>query len=95
MKIIVEGTEYEIIKDDYSIFDETEFKELYTDYFNKFDYIAGDYSYNKLRLKGFYDNKNKNVKPINNIKLLDNYLKEQCAYGCKYFVIKKTHNIVK
>jgi uncharacterized protein YutD len=91
MKVIVEGTEYEVIENDRNAFDETEFKELYTDYFKDFDYIVGDYAYNKLRLKGFYDSKNKNVKPINNIKFLDKYIKEQCAYGCKYFVVKKTH----
>ena len=60
-----------------------------TDYFNNFDYIVGDWSYSKLRLKGFYESNNKNVKDINNINNLDNYLNNYCAYGCKYFVLKK------
>ena len=33
-----------------------ELQEKYTDYFYDFDYILGDYAYNKLRLKGFSDN---------------------------------------
>ncbi len=54
----------------------------------------GDYAYNRLRLKGFNDDKNKNANPINNFKFLSKYLEEQCAYGCKYFVLKKTQNVV-
>ena len=26
---------------------------------------------------------------INDIKFLDNYIKDYCAYGCKWFLIKK------
>ena len=53
------------------------------------DYIVGDIAYNKLRLKGFYDEKNKKVKSINNYSNLENYLKENCATDCKYFILKK------
>ena len=33
-----------------------------------FDYIVGDWAYGKVRLKGFYEDDNKNVKSFNNIK---------------------------
>ena len=59
------------------------------EYFNDFDYIVGDWAYGKLRLKGFNDKKNKNFKPINDYQNVDSYIKDCCAYGCKYFILKK------
>ena len=89
-KIIINEISYEIIEDYNEGFDETEFKERYTEYFEGYDYILGDWSYGKLRLKGFCNKKNKFFKKINNYNKKDEYLKEKCSYGCKYFVAKKT-----
>ena len=72
-----------------------ELKSLFTEYFETFDYVLGDYSYGRLRLKGFYESKNKLTKRINDIKYLDDYLKEFCAYQCPYFLIKKQINVEK
>ena len=69
-----------------------ELTEKYTDYFYEYDYILGDYAYNKLRLKGFCDKNNKMFNKINDISTKDNYLKELCAYECNYFLIKKIRN---
>lgn len=80
---------YELIKDYKDGFDYEELKNNYTDYFDNYDYILGDWSYGKLRLKGFCDKKNKEFKDINNIDKLDLYLKNLCSYECKYFLIKK------
>ena len=33
--------------------------------------------------------KNKKCNKINNISLLDDYLKNYCAYNCKWFLLKK------
>jgi uncharacterized protein YutD len=88
-KIKVEEIEYELIKNYNEGYDQEEMMERWTEDFNEFDYVVGDYSYNKLRLKGFYSSKNKKVKDYNNYKNLEAYLKENCAYGCRYFVIKK------
>ena len=74
-------------------FDYEEVKNKYTDYFSKYDYIFGDWAYGKLRLKGFYEANNKNVKELNNIKLLDKYIEENCAYNCKWFLLKKIKEI--
>lgn len=90
-KIIVEEIEYEIITDNRNGFDEEEFKNRYTEYFYDFDYVVGDWAYDKLRLKGFYEDSNPKSKEINKISTLDRYLKDKCAYGCKYFVAKKTN----
>ena len=56
---------------------------------NDYDYIFGDYSYDKLRLKGYYDSKNKKAKTINDIKYLKEYKEKYCNFGAKTFLIKK------
>ena len=81
MTIKVEENEYKLIKDYKNAFDEEMFKERYTSYFENYDYIVGDIAYSKLRLKGF----NK----INDYKNLEKYIKDNCAYDCKYFVLEK------
>ena len=88
-KLVINNTEYEILVNYKDAFDEEEFMSKCTDYFYDYDYIVGDIAYSKLRLKGFYDEKNKKANKINNYKNLDNYLKNNCAVDCKYFVIKK------
>ena len=80
---------YEIIENEREAFNEEEFVHLFTDYFYDFDYIIGDYAYSKLRLKGFYEDNNKKSKKINKISTKDEYIKVNCAYNCKYFVLKK------
>ena len=89
MIIEVEGREYELIKNYKDGFDREEFTNKYTDYFYDYDYIVGDIAYGKLRLKGFYDEKNKKVNKINNYKNVDKYLKNNCAVDCRHFILKK------
>ncbi len=88
-KVSINNKEYIIEKDENDIFDLEEIKEKVTDYFDNYDYIFGDVAYNKIRLKGFYESNNKNKNSINDIKNLDSYISNYCAYGCKYFLLKK------
>lgn len=88
-KVSLNELEYEIITDYRDAYDNEVVTEKCTDYFAEFDYIVGDWAYNKLRLKGFYDKNNPKCSKLNNIEKLDDYLKNNCAYGCKYFVVKK------
>lgn len=88
-KVIVNNQEYELIKNYRDGFVEEELREKCTDYFYDYDYIVGDIAYSKLRLKGFYDKDNKKVKDINNYDKLEEYLKNNCAVDCRYFVVKK------
>ena len=69
-EINIEDRTYELLTNYKDAFNEEEFKEKYTDYFYDYDYIVGDIAYNKLRLKGFYDAKNKKVNQINNFNKL-------------------------
>lgn len=87
-KIKVENKELELIFDKGDCFNEEEFVSKFTDYFYDYDYVLGDYAYNKLRLKGFCDKNNQKFNNINDYSNKDKYLKEQCAYECKYFVLK-------
>ena len=88
-KIIINEKVYELITNYRDAYNEVDFKEKCTDYFYDYDYIIGDIAYGKLRLKGFYDSNNKRVKKLNDIKYLDDYITNYCAFDCKYFVLKK------
>lgn len=88
-KINVEDNTYEIIKDYKNGYNKEELEKKYTDYFENYDYIVGDWAYGKLRLKGFYEKSNKKCNEINNIDNLDEYLDKNCAFGCAYFVAKR------
>lgn len=87
--IIINNIKYIIEKDEFNIVDKGKLEEMITDYFDKFDYIFGDIAYDKLRLKGFCDSNNKDKTKINDIKFLEDYIENYCAYGCKWFLLKK------
>jgi uncharacterized protein YutD len=89
MNIESNGFKYELVKNYREGFDKEAFLERVTEYFDEYDYIFGDWAYGKLRLKGFNDSKNKNTTKINDIAILDDYIKNNCAYDCKYFLLKK------
>ena len=89
MKITINNTEYELINNYKDAFNEEEFLSKCTDYFYDYDYIVGDIAYGKLRLKGFCDKTNPKYNKINDIANKDIYLEKECAYKCKYFLIKK------
>ena len=86
---IFDNIKYKLIKNYKDGFNKELFLEKYTDYFYDYDYIIGDWSYGKLRLKGFYKNSNKNCKDLNNFDYYENYIKNFCAYECKYFILEK------
>lgn len=89
---------YTLLNNDYKIikgkenFDYEEVKRLFTDYFDDYDYVLGDYSYGKIRLKGFYEKNNPKVKTLNDISLLESYIKQYCSPGAKTFLLKKEKN---
>ena len=87
--IEINNVKYILIEDYKDWFDIDAVKEKYTDYFEPYDFIIGDWSYGKLRLKGFCTRLNKICNKINDIKFKDNYIKDLCSYECKYFVLEK------
>ncbi len=92
MNITINDVTYEVIKNEKDAIDEETLKEKITDYFEPFDYIVGDWAYGKVRLKGFNNKSNKGFKKINDIDMVNEYIEKYCAYGCRYFIIKKIEN---
>ena len=90
MKTIeINKIKYEIIRNDNNCINVEELSEKITDYFEHYDYIFGDFSYEKVRLKGYNDSNNKKVNKINDIKYLEDYIENYCSYGAKVFLLKK------
>ena len=88
-KITINEVEYEIVNDVKEAIDKEVLAEKITEYFDDYDYIVGDWAYGKLRLKGFYEADNKKCKKLNDIANLKGYIENNCAYGCRWFQLKK------
>ena len=87
--ISIEGASYKLQKNYQNAFDLSQFKERYTDLFEKFDYIVGDLGYDQLRLRGFYYDDTQGVPLDVRISSLEDYLIEYCNFGCAYFVLER------
>ncbi len=87
--ILVQNQSFELVKEEKDGFNEDAFKSRYSDILNKYDYIVGDWGYNQLRLKGFFDDRNQKATYDTKISTLDEYIYEYCNFGCAYFVLKK------
>lgn len=88
-KISINDVDYEIVFEIEGAIDKDILGDKITDYFDDFDYIVGDYAYGKLRLKGFYEFGNKKCKGHNDIAKVKEYIGNKCAYGCKWFELKR------
>ena len=88
-KITINEIEYEVVADVNDAIDKELLTEKITDYFDDYDYIVGDWAYGKVRLKGFYDSNNKKCKSLNDIAGVKKYIENNCAYGCKWFQLKR------
>ena len=90
-KIKINNNTYELIKEYKNGFEADTVLEKCneTDYFDEYDYIFGDYAYDKVRLKGYYDSNNKKANKINDIKYMDDYVKNYCSFGSRIFLLKK------
>lgn len=88
-RIVINDVEYDLIKDYKNVFNQEELLEKITDYFDNFDYILGDYSYDRLRLKGFCNKDNKGLKEINDFDYIEQYINDYCSYNCGYYILEK------
>lgn len=92
MEIELREKKYKIIKDYGETVNTINLEDIVTDYYDSFDYIVGDWAYGKVRLKGFYNHNNKLVKNFNDIENVEEYINNNCAYGCKHFILEKIEN---
>lgn len=65
----------------------------YMDIFDEYDFIVGDWSFEQLRLKGFFADDVKRIPHDKYISHLEDYLIEYCSFGCAYFVIEHERTI--
>ncbi len=87
--ITIQGNRYEVIEDVKNGWNEEAFKARYCDILSKYDYIVGDWGYNQLRLRGFFEDNHPKAPPDAKISHLAEYIYEYCNFGCAFFVIKK------
>lgn len=89
MEIKINEKKYKVINDYGDTLGLLDLNQIVTDYYDNYDFLVGDWAYGKVRIKGFYNSDRKNKKIYNDIAGLDDYLKNNCAYGCKYFVLER------
>ena len=90
--VSINNVQYEVIKNFRDGFSEEAFKERYAEILNKYDYIVGDWGYEQLRLRGFFDDSNQRATYDTKISTLSEYLYEYCNFGCAHFVLRKVKN---
>ncbi|WP_207696269.1 hypothetical protein DOK67_0003020 [Enterococcus sp. DIV0212c] len=81
--------QYLLVKNHREAFDAERLGERFSDVLSKYDYIVGDWGYDQLRLKGFFNESNRKAAPEQRIDTLEDYLYEYCNFGCAYFVIER------
>ena len=92
MEKIINNIKFNLIENYRDAFVKEELENKLTDYFDSYDYIVGDWSYGKLRLKGFCKKENQKFNKINDYNNVENYIKNDCSYNCRYFILEKINN---
>ncbi|WP_017472354.1 YutD family protein [Amphibacillus jilinensis] len=85
----VEGQTYQVVENFKDGFQEKAFTERFSDILTKYDFIVGDWGYEQLRLKGFFDDQNTKASFDTKASTIDDYLYEYCNFGCAYFIVKR------
>jgi uncharacterized protein YutD len=88
-ELLIGTRQYKLIVDYREGFDPQKLGERYSEVLSRYDYIVGDWGYEQLRLKGFFDKDNRKALPDQRIDMLEDYLYEYCNFGCAYFVIQR------
>ena len=86
-KIMINGRKYEILANVKDALDIEMLKEKYDPFLDQYDYLVGDISSEHLRLKGFYDEKDR-VAIDKKANAIVDYLEEYCNPGSAYFVLR-------
>jgi uncharacterized protein YutD len=85
---------YEVVQDNKNGWNPEAFKQRYSEVLDRYDYIVGDWGYNQLRLKGFYKDNHPKASRDTAISGMADYINEYCNFGCAYFVLEKTKELV-
>ena len=82
------GHQYKLLQNYRDGFDGEQLAARFSNILNKYDYIVGDWGYDQLRLKGFYDPDNSLFRPEQGVDTIEDYLFEDCNFGCSYFIVQ-------
>jgi len=88
--IQIGGRTYELIQNYKNAWDAEAFKQRYSEVLDRYDYILGDWGYEKLRLKGFLRDNQPKANRDTAFSGITDYINEYCNFGCAYFVLQKT-----
>lgn len=80
---------FHLVENYHDAFDAEKLEQRFSNIFDKYDYIVGDWGFEQLRLKGFFSESRKKMQSENRIDRLEDYLNEYCNYGCAYFVLRR------
>lgn len=80
MMIETENGLFELIKNHKEGFEVEAFNQRYVDYLDKYEFIVGDISAEKLRLKGFFKKE---------VELIPDFLMESAVPNAPYYVLKR------
>lgn len=84
----VNGHAYRLITEHKQGFDADKFGQRFSTVLSKYDYIVGDWGFDQLRLKGFYDEQNPSATKLLLSDNIQDYLYEDCNFGCAYFIVQ-------
>ncbi|MCK8489293.1 YutD family protein [Paenibacillus sp. MBLB2552] len=87
--IQIGGRTYELIQNYREAWDPEAFKQRYSEVLDRYDYIIGDWGYEKLRLKGFLRDNHPKANRDTAYSGITDYINEYCNFGCAYFVLQK------
>ena len=87
-KLKINDHQFELKVNYHDGFDSYALSERYTELFDQYDFIVGDWSFEQLRLKGFYYDEAHTGQKDQEIKHLPDYILEYCSFGCAYFVLE-------
>lgn len=86
---VIENLKFKLVDSRGEAFDKVAVTERWNEVLNRYDFVVGDWGYDSLRLKGFFDDKNPKASYDNKISTVKDYLEEYCNFGCKYFILKR------
>ncbi|MDR1568810.1 MAG: YutD family protein [Streptococcaceae bacterium] len=88
-QVVIGDKLYRIVFNYREGFDAEKLEQRFSNILGKYDYIVGDWGYDQLRLRGFYQDFKKKVNTDKKIDTLIDYLYEYCNFGCSFFVLEK------
>jgi len=86
---VIDNIRFELVEERGSAYDEEAILERWSDILNRYDYVLGDWGYDQLRLKGFFDDQHNKANFDNKASTINDYLQEFCNFGCPYFILRR------